>query len=117
MSLNTFISSVKSNQPVSFDETMAIINEFYTYTPTTFTNGLGDQTVINAAGSNEGSCKIFAFAQLNQLDQQQTLELFGEHYQDVLQDPDGSSHQNIRKFMHSGWTGIQLANPDALVIK
>ncbi|SMG64498.1 HopJ type III effector protein [methanotrophic bacterial endosymbiont of Bathymodiolus sp.] len=117
MSLNTFINSVTSNQPVSFEETMAIINEYYAYTATTFSNGLGDKAVINEAGSNEGSCKIFAFAQLNQLDQQQTLKLFGDYYQDVLNDPIGSSHQNIRNFMLSGWKGIQFANPDALVIK
>ena len=73
--------------------------------------------MTNAAGSNEGSCKIFAFALHQQLTPEQTLNLFGDYYQDVLNDPNGTSHQNIRNFMHSGWTGIKFASPDALVIK
>jgi len=118
MSFDTFIAKVKSKQAISFDDTMTFINAHYQYTPTTFTNGLGDKTVTNAAGSNEGSCKIFAFAQLNQLDQMQTLNLFGDFYhQDVLTDPNGSSHQNIRNFMQSGWAGIQFSKPNTLTLK
>ena len=118
MPLNTFINTVKSNQKVSFDQTMAIINKHYDYTPTSFTNGLGQNSANNAAGTNEGSCKIFAFAQLNQLDQQQTLKLFGDFYhQDVLNDPKGSSHQNIRNFMQYGWEGIQFNSENTLRLK
>lgn len=118
MDLNTFIEKVKSNQQVSFDDTMAIINEHYQYTPTTFSNGLGDNAITNAAGTNEGSCKIFAFAQLNQLNQTQTLNLFGDFYhQDVLTEPNGSSHQNIRNFMQSGWDGIQFQQANTLIPK
>jgi len=117
MSLNTFLEKVKSNQKVSFDDTMAMINEYYQYTPTTFDNGLGDNAVINEAGTNEGSCKIFAFAQLNQLSQEQTLNLFGDFYQDVLNDPNGSSHQNIRNFMESAWDGIKFNAPNTLSFK
>jgi len=118
MSITTFINKVKSNQSVSFDDTMNIINQHYHYTPTTFSNGLGGDSVTNAAGSNEGSCKIFAFAQLNQLDQQQTLNLFGDFYhQDVLNDPDGDGHQNIRNFMRYGWEGIQFSEANTLRLK
>ena len=118
MPLNTFINNVKNNQKVSFDDSIKIITEFYDYTPTSFTNGLGDNRANNAAGTNEGSCKLFAFAQLNQLDQQQTLNLFGDFYhQDVLMDPEGSSHQNIRNFMQYGWEGIQFSAENALRLK
>ncbi|MCK5356381.1 MAG: HopJ type III effector protein [Methyloprofundus sp.] len=118
MSLNTFINTLKSNQKVSFDETMVIINESYDYTPTRFSNGLGDDSVNNVAGSNEGSCKIFAFAKLNQFDKAQTLNLFGDFYhQDVLNAPDGNDHQNIRNFMQYGWEGIQFSEPNTLQLK
>ena len=118
MSITTFINKVKTNQTVSFDDTMNIINEHYHYTPTTFSNGLGNNSVTNAAGSNEGSCKIFAFAQLNQLDQQQTLNLFGDFYhQDVLNVPNGNDHQNIRNFMQYGWEGIQFSEANTLRLK
>ncbi|SCN46653.1 Type III effector HopPmaJ [methanotrophic endosymbiont of Bathymodiolus azoricus (Menez Gwen)] len=114
MPLNTFLTKIKSQQKVSFDDTMAIINQHYQYTPTTFSNGLGDNIVINKAGTNEGSCKIFAFAQLHQLNPAQTLNLFGNFYQDVLNDPEGDSHQNIRNFMQSAWEGIKFNTPNTL---
>lgn len=118
MSLNTFINKVKSKEHVSFDDTMAIINELYRYTPTTFTNGLGENSVTNKAGTNEGSCKIFAFAKLNQLDKTQTLNLFGDFYhQDVLNTPNGNGHQNIRNFMQYGWEGIQFNEQNTLRLK
>jgi len=117
MPLNTFINTVKSNQKVSFDDTMAIINESYHYTPTSFNNGLTNDCLINEAGSNAGSCKIFAFAQLNKLNKIQTLNLFGDYYQDVLNDANGTSHQNIRNFMQYGWEGIQFNQPDTLRLK
>lgn len=114
MTLNTFLEKVKSNQKVSFDDTMVIINEYYQYTPTIFSNGLGDNTVINEAGTNEGSCKIFAFAKLHQLNQAQTLNLFGDFYQDVLNDANGSNHQNIRNFIKSAWKGIKFNSANTL---
>ena len=46
----------------SFPETITYIDEKYMFTPTTFKNG----NQINHAGENNGSCKIFAFAQLQQ---------------------------------------------------
>ncbi len=106
MSLATFLEKIHQSIPISFEETMSIIADNYHYQPTEFSNGLDQQMQINQAGTNEGSCKIFAFAQLNQLDQQQTLHLFGDYYQDVLNDPNGTGHQNIRQFMKYGWEGI-----------
>jgi len=46
---------------------------------------------------------------LHELDQQQTLNLFGDYYRlDVLNDPQGTGHQNIRNFMADGWAGISF---------
>jgi hypothetical protein len=107
MKLTKFLQKIKNNEHVSFDETIAVITENYEYSPSEFKNGLNDKQLINAAGTNEGSCKIFSFAQINQLNQQQTLGLFGDYYRkDVLDVPTGTGHQNIRNFMQHGWEGL-----------
>jgi hypothetical protein len=92
---------------VEFEQTMALIGHYYDYTPTALRNGIGADAVLNAAGSNEGSCRIFAFAQLNGLTPALTLACFGRFYRDdVLGNPGGSDHANIRSFMRHGWAGI-----------
>lgn len=104
-------------ETVNFNQVIDVIHAHYDYTPTRFTNGEGESRVINEAGSNEGSCKIFAFAQLQGLDAEKTLNCFGDYYrEDVLQNPEGSDHANIRNFMRFGWDGISFDNP-ALAIK
>ena len=109
MSLEKFLEKISQGVAVSFDETMSIIAENYHYQPTEFSNGLRDDILTNLAGSNEGSCKIFVFAKLHQLDPQQTLSLFGDYYRlDVLANPHGTGHQNIRNFMKYGWQGIHF---------
>lgn len=106
MMLNEFVNRVTSGEDVDFEDTMAVIAEHYHYSPTEFHNGV-DQPLLNQAGCNEGSCKIFAFARLHQFNQQQTLALFGDYYRkDVLLNPDGNDHQNIRNFILDGWDGI-----------
>ncbi len=96
-------------ESVTFNQVIDVIHACYDYTPTRFTNGEGTNSVINEAGSNEGSCKIFAFAQLQKLDKEQTLNCFGDYYRnDVLQNPEGSDHGNIRNFIRSGWAGIKF---------
>jgi hypothetical protein len=107
MSLASFFEKINNNAPVCFDETITVITENYHYQATEFSNGLNEHILVNKAGTNEGSCKIFAFAKIHHLDQQQTLSLFGDYYrQDVLNDPEGTGHQNIRNFMKYGWAGI-----------
>jgi len=109
MSLALFLEKINNKVTVSFDETIAVITESYHYQATEFSNGLNGNTLVNKAGTNEGSCKIFAFAKIHQLDQQQTLNLFGDYYRlDVLNDPQGTGHQNIRNFMKYGWEGIHF---------
>ena len=99
----------ESPETVEFQDVMTIIEAHYHYTPTRFTNGIGENKVINEAGKNEGSCKLFAFAQLQSLNEDQTLACFGQYYRtDVLQHPDNTDHANIRQFMQTGWSGIQF---------
>jgi len=57
-----------------------------------------------------------AFASLNNLDKEQTLALFAEHYEAVLNDPEGDNHQNIRQFMLNGWDGVSFSGV-ALTLK
>lgn len=102
-----------SNTPndISFNDTMTIIDLHFNYTPSRFTNGRGDAQVINEAGSNEGSCKIFSLAKLLALEESQTLHCFGDYYRlDVMQHPDGNDHANIRNFITHGWDGIAFDN-------
>ncbi len=112
MTLEKFLSQLKQQpESIQFDQTMAVIERYYDYQPTEFRNGHGDDALINAAGTNEGSCKIFAFARRHHLSPDLTLQLFGDYYrQHVLQNPEGTDHQNIRRFMQSGWDGIQFAS-------
>lgn len=117
MTLSEFLEKIAENSLVDFADTIAVIAENYHYRPTTFRNGLGEDVLVNMAGTNEGSCKIFAFSQIHQLDKQATLNLFGDYYRiDVLNDPEGESHQNIRKFTKYGWEGINF-EADALSAK
>jgi len=93
---------------VSFDDVISIIDNHFLFTPSGFTNG----DLINDAGENSGSCKIFAFAKMHNLSQIQTLHCFGDYYRrDVLEKPDDSNHQNIRNFMRTGWDGIVFNHP------
>ena len=90
---------------VEFNEVMLTVSENYNYKPTRFYNG----AVVNEAGENEASCKIFAFAKLHDMDPQETLSCFGKFYrEDVLKNPKGTDHANIRDFMACGWGGIEI---------
>jgi len=99
----------KAADTVSFSQTIETIESDYKYSSARFTNGKGENAAVNEAGTNEGSCKIFAFAQLNKLSKDLTLQCFGDYYRvDVLQNPQGNDHANIRNFMLHGWDGIQF---------
>jgi len=107
MLLTTFLDKLSSTpELIAFSDTMATIDASYQFTETAFENG----EQVNAAGENSGSCKIFSFAKLNGLDKMQTLACFGSYYRDdVLQNPQGNDHQNIRQFMINGWEGINFS--------
>jgi hypothetical protein len=112
MPISQFIKFLKDQpQKVSFDQAIQIINDNYDYTPSTFFNGLNEDKVTNEAGSNEGSCKIFAFGLTNELNKEETLSCFGDYYRnDVLKHPNSNDHANIRTFMIYGWAGIKFEN-------
>lgn len=95
----------RSPEIIAFSDVIAYIDANFDFTPTRFTNG----DTVNEAGQNNGSCKIFSFAKLQNLTQEQTLALFGDYYRiDVLGNPEGTDHQNIRNFMLSGWDGLKF---------
>lgn len=114
MNIASFLEKLKQTpETIAFGDTIAIVEEYYIFTPTTFQNGLQR----NEAGENSGSCKLFAFAQLHNLSQEETLSCFGAYYyEDVLKNPNGTDHQNIRNFMKTAWNGIQFEGT-ALVLK
>ena len=110
MTVQTLLTQLKSSpETVEFKAVMDTITAHYDYSPTRFTNGIGENQAFNEAATNEGSCKIFAFAKLNNLNVEQTLACFGSYYRDdVLKNPTGSDHGNIRNFMVYGWPGISF---------
>lgn len=94
-----------SPKEISFSETMAAIDSKYASTPTAYTNG----KVRNEVGQNSGSCKLFSFAIQEGLSKEETLACFGQYYFDeVLLDLKGTSHQNIRNFMETGFEGLSF---------
>ena len=95
-----------------FADVLAFIEARYQHTPTAFQNG----AQFNAATENQGSAKVFSFAELEGLNQQDTLKLFAEHYASVLATPEASDHQNIRQFMQNGWDGVKFEG-EALTAK
>ncbi|WP_394748181.1 HopJ type III effector protein [Spongiimicrobium salis] len=106
MTLNEFINKVKNKpETLEFSETMAVIEANYEFNPTAFRNG----ELENGADQNLGSCKLLAFAQKQGFTQEETLACFGKFYFDeVLNDPQGTGHQNIRNFMKTGFEGLHF---------
>ena len=110
--LSDFLAQIAQHEEsITFEQVMETIEQNYLYQASSFTNG----DLKNDAGTNEGSCKIFYFAQLNNLTEQQTLACFGRYYrEDVLANPSGTDHGNIRNFIKSGWQGVKF---DSIVLK
>lgn len=104
MTVEALINKVKQSEILSFAEVIATIDANYSFTPSFFKNG----DVVNEENQNNGSCKVFSFAKMHQLSVKETLFLFGEHYQKVLQTPSDADHQNIRNFLKFGWNGISF---------
>ena len=113
MTIPEFKTKLKTTPTaITFKETMQVIENYYTFNPTAFKNG----DIINNAGENNGSCKLFAFAMHQEFTKEETLLCFGEHYQTVLEDKNGTSHQNIRNFIQTGFKGLSFEN-EALTLK
>ncbi|NVK57784.1 MAG: HopJ type III effector protein [Alteromonadaceae bacterium] len=97
---------VHAPDTIEFSDVMALIDANFAFTPTVFTNG----KVENQENQNNGSCKLLALGQYLNLTNEQTLSLFGQYYRaDVLGNPRGSDHANIRNFMITGHDGVSFA--------
>lgn len=101
--VQSLLNQLKQNE-LAFNQVIDFINAHYQHQPTAFRNG----DAYNEDSQNQGSARVFAFAQLNNLSKEDTLCLFAEHYQAVLANLDGTDHQNIRQFMQHGWQGIDF---------
>ena len=106
MEIELFLNRLATRpESIEFPDVVRLVNERYDFVPTAFRN----PDLFNEAGQNSGACRGFAFARLHDLDERQTLALFGAYYRsDVLRTPDGDSHPNIRRFMQGGWAGIEF---------
>lgn len=87
-----------------FETTLAFIEKHFDFTPSAFNNG----GVLNTQDQNQGSCKVFALAQLLDLNQQQALACFGQHYRDVLATPEVDNHHNLRRVLQDGLSDISF---------
>ena len=86
---------------LKFEDLMELIDTHYEVGLLEFKNG----NILNKQGENEGSAKLLSYAAISEFDKETTLKLWGQYYREVLADPDGDSHQNIRNFMKTGWDG------------
>lgn len=100
---------------IIFAQVMELIDTHYESQLLEFKNG----DIVNKQGENEGSAKILSYAALSNLDKDNTLKLFGEHYRNVQANPTGTNndHANIRNFMKYGWPGVPFENGIALTRK
>lgn len=89
---------------LAFTDVLRHIEARQALKPSAFQNG----RLYNDATQNQGSAKVLYYARLNELSKEDTLLLFAEHYQAVLNDPEGTAHQNIRQFMEHGWAGVRF---------
>tara|TARA_B110000444_G_scaffold255860_1_gene291086 strand:+ start:1707 stop:2057 length:351 start_codon:yes stop_codon:yes gene_type:complete len=114
MNLKEYIFRLKNlPESISFEDTIFIIDKYYIFEATEFKNA----EILNKIDENIGSCKIFAFGLLNKLTESEVLQCFGDFYRkDVLIDPCGVNHQNIRSFIKNGWSGVQFEK-EALSLK
>ncbi|MBN4080140.1 HopJ type III effector protein [Beggiatoa alba] len=112
MTLDGLLNLIKTQpEMINFEDVIQVIDTNYTYTPSRFTNGQGKAKIVNEAGTNEGSCKIFSFAQSNKLSKDQTLACFGKFYrEDVLQHPEYNNHANIRTLIEHSLDAIEFDN-------
>ena len=87
-----------------FANSLAFIEKHYLYQPQAFRNG----DIANSAYENQGACKILGLALLEDLNTEEALLAFGEHYRHVLATPDGSDHANIRQLLKHGLESVHF---------
>lgn len=106
MKVETFKKTLKiAPKIIQFQDTMAVIESNFEFSPTAFKNG----ELTNNNDQNMGSCKLLAFAKMQLLTKEETLACFGQFYfEDVLNNPNGEEHQNIRNFIKTGFEGLSF---------
>lgn len=105
MKLDVFLKKLaESPETILLEDTLNTVDALYEFTPVAFSNG----DLHNQAGEAVRSCRLYAFAQRHNLTEKETLVCFGEHYREVLADPQGTSHATIRIFMTLGWSGVKF---------
>lgn len=97
---------------------IAAIESTYLISPQGFK--VGD--VFNEPGDNMGSLAILGFARLHNLPLEKVLPIFGEAYDEVMANPEGDDHKNIRALIKFGvesvvfdGQGIELIPPLELI--
>lgn len=103
MTVDDFIRRLGDDK-LMFADTLAFIEQHYSYQPSAF--GIGP--VSNAKDQNQGSCKVLGMALDLGLNDTQALQCFAEHYRAVLDDPNGSAHANIRALMQHGLRSVHF---------
>lgn len=98
---------------LTMEGVLELIDAHYESQLLEFQNG----DMVNAPGENESSAKLLSYAALSNMDESTTLKLWGQHYRDVLSDPTGTAHPNIRNFIKYGWAGVPFENGIALTRK
>ncbi len=104
MTLDVFKQTIQNTpKKVEFSDTISVIESLYSFTPIAFKNG----SLFNKEDENQGSCKVFSFAIQQGFSKEETLACFGKYYfEDILNNPEGTDHQNIRNFIKTGFEGL-----------
>lgn len=110
MTETNYLKKLNTTSKILFEDLMSVIEQNYRFTPSAFDNG----SLKNTANENQGSAKLLSFAKIHNLNKQQTLKCFGQYYNEVLETPNGTNHNNIRNFMKTGWAGISFKNTNIL---
>jgi hypothetical protein len=80
-------------------------------------NGFSVGDVYNDLNGNQWSAKILSYAKINNLSLKETLNLFEEHYQDVLNNPNVDTHKNIRALIKNGLEKVKFDKDKLVWIK
>lgn len=92
---------------LDFKDTISTIEANYSFKASAFKNG----DLENSNTQNLGSSKVFSFAIKQNFTKEQTLSCFAQYYFiDVLENPNGTDHQNIRNFINTGFEGLVFEN-------
>lgn len=99
---DNFMLAIATEDNHQFAATLAFIDQWFDFSPSAFRNG----SLRNDSDQNQSSCKVLSLARLLDLDREQTLRCFGEHYRDVLATPEADSHPNLRRVLAEGLNDI-----------